>query len=146
MNDNMEMVGRILNIISIDTLEFLLAKPFGVIAPKRKGFDFEVEKANFYIENGNLKTDDFYLSGKLAEVDAHGRIGLAVHDYDLHITITPYITAFLPMNLALAGGPLVLGFVWISDKLIGSVFNGLLRQEYKVTGSWQHPIYKKITD
>lgn len=146
VDSNMEMVGKILNIFSVDSLEFLLSKPFGVIAPKRKGFDFEVQKADFTIRNGDLKTKDFYLYGRLAEVDANGSIGLVTHDYNLNVSITPLLTAFLPMNLALAGGPVIYGTVWLADKLMSGILNGFFRQDYHVTGTWRHPIYQKVKD
>jgi len=146
VDNKMEMVGKILNIVSVDSLEFLLSKPFGDIAPKKKGFDFEVEKADFTIQNGILKTKDFYLYGSLAEVNANGSIGLVARDYNLYVSITPFLTAFLPMNLSLAGGPVIYGFVWLADKLMSGILNGFFRQDYHVTGSWSHPIYHKIKD
>lgn len=144
-DNNLETVGNILNIISIDSLEFLLSKPFGTIASKRKGFDFEVEKANIDIVNGTLYTNNFYLKGKLAEVKSQGQIGLAKRNYNLYVTITPYLTAYLPMSLSLAGGPVMYGIVWTANKFMGGIFNVFFKKIYHVTGTWQKPIYQKVT-
>lgn len=144
VDNRYELLGSILNVFSIDSLEFILEKPFGLIAPKRKGFDFEVEKVNFKINKGMLITDDFYLHGKLAEVEAYGKIDLVHHLYDMHLEITPFLTSYLPMNLALAGGPAVLGMVRASDKLIGGILNRFFKQYYYVTGPWTKPHYQKL--
>lgn len=140
----MEILGRILSLLSIESLEHLLAKPFDLIAPKRKGFDFEVEEATFSIVNGTLHTNNFHLQGKLADVKAKGSINMVKQDYHLYITIFPYLTAFLPVNLAFTGEPVVTGMIWFVDKIMAVVVNRLIRVNYSVTGPWNNPIYKKI--
>lgn len=143
---DMEIIGGILNILSIAMLETLFSEPFSLIAPKRKGFDFETEEAYFEIVKGNLFTEDFRLKGKLADVKAKGRIGLAKRDYNLCVYITPFLTAYLPTSLALAGGPMVFGIVWAADKIMGELFNSWFMQTYRVTGPWEKPVYTKIVD
>jgi len=146
VSKKVEMLGRFLNAISIDSLQQLFSKPFGSIAPNRGGFDFDVEEGGVNIINGNVYTENFYLHGKLAQVKAQGRIGLVKRDYDLYVVITPFLTAYLPAYLALGPGIIMQKVILVSDKLTGGLLNGLFRINYHVTGTWSDPHYEKVSN
>jgi uncharacterized protein YhdP len=59
------------------------------------------------------------------------------------------VTSTLPIAGAIAGGPVIGAAAFLADKLVGDKFNRLTRVQYQVTGSWDNPVYErlsKITD
>ena len=60
------------------------------------------------------------------------------------MTVTPQLSASLPIAGAIAGGPAVGAAVFIAEKLVGDEFNRISRVQYQVDGTWDAPSYRKL--
>ncbi|HVV69121.1 MAG TPA: DUF3971 domain-containing protein [Gammaproteobacteria bacterium] len=136
-------LGRILNLLTIQSLQNLLLKPFSILTPKTS-FDFDDLTGDFTVTNGNAETKDALIKGDLAKIETEGRIGLGAKDYDLSVKITPFLTSSLAGASIFIGGPIVAAGVWVINKLIGGILNGLFSTTYHVTGSWTDPVFEKV--
>lgn len=136
-------IGRILNLLSLQNIPRSLTLDFSDWSTQ--GFPFDSLKGDFTIQNGNAFTRNTLLQGPLAKIEAKGRIGLGSKDYDLQMSITPYLTGSLPVAATLIGGPVVGAAAWVANKIVGPVVGQLTSHTYKVTGSWANPVIIKLS-
>ena len=141
--------GRLFGLFSFQTLPRRLLLDFTDLFGK--GLRFDNIEGNFDISNGNAYTNNLLLNGPAANVSITGRTGLAVQDYDQIVTVTPQITASMPIAGAIFG-PVGIG-VGAAIYLVGEMFNslnnnidGLLQHQYTITGSWDKPVIEKIKE
>jgi len=131
-------IGRILNLLSLQSIPRRLTLDFSDLL--QKGFAFDVMKGAFNIQNGDALTDDAYLDGPIAKVEIKGRIGMANKDYNLLMMTTPYITSSLPIAATIVGGPIAGAATWLGSKVFSGVVNSMTMHTYKVTGPWDKPV------
>lgn len=126
--------GRMLNLFSLQILPTLSQL-------SKKGFDFTVMKAHFELKNGNATMSKAMVDGPIAKVILKGRIGYVAEDYDVVMTVRPYVTSSLPAIAGLAMANPVIGVVgWVVNKLVISpAVSRAVQFKYKITGSWQKP-------
>jgi uncharacterized protein YhdP len=131
-------IGRILNLLSLQSIPRRLSLDFSDLV--QKGFPFDVMKGDFRMKNGQVFTDEAYLNGPIAKVTMRGRIGLAARDYDVWMMTTPYLTSSLPVAATIVGGPIAGAAAWAGSKLLSPVVNRITTHTYRVTGSWDQPL------
>jgi uncharacterized protein (TIGR02099 family) len=136
--------GRVFGLLSLQTLPRRLSLDFSDVF--KKGLSFDRIKGSFLLERGDAYTTNFYLDGPAARIDISGRTGLAVKDYDQLVTVTPHVTASLPLAGALVGGPVAGGVLYAIDKLFKPTIEKITRYQYTITGSWDNPQIVKLTD
>ncbi len=136
-------LGRVLNLLSLQNLPRRLTLDFSDLFTQ--GFSFDKIKGDFVINNGNAVTQNIYLNGPVAKVEAKGRIGLGTQDYNLQLTVTPYVTSSIPVAAALAAGPVVGAAAWVANKVLGGVVNHITSHTYQVTGTWSNPSIVKMS-
>ena len=136
-------LGKLLNLFSLQSLPRRLTLDFSDIT--RGGFNFDMMKGNFSINQGQVTTNNAYLDGPIAKVEIKGRIGLAAKNYDLRMLITPYITSSVPVVAAFAGGPVVGAAAFVAQKVLGNVVGKITSNMYHVTGSWDSPNIVKLS-
>ncbi|PCI20826.1 MAG: TIGR02099 family protein [Piscirickettsiaceae bacterium] len=136
-------VGRVFGLLGIDTLKRRLQLDFSDLV--RKGLSFDKIKGRFIIVNGDARTDNLYVESPSSRLDIAGRIGLGKEDYDQLITVTPKSTESLPLAGAIAGGPLLGAAIYIVQKVAGKTVNKLAGYQYHVTGSWNDPKIKQLS-
>ncbi len=136
-------IGRILNLLSLQSLPRRLTLDFSDLFSK--GFTFDDMAGNFTIVRGNAMTTNSYLNGPIAKVEAQGRIGLGAKDYNLMMTITPYLTSSIPVVATIAGGPIVGAVAWVANKIFGSLVNHITSVAYRVRGGWANPVIDKVS-
>lgn len=134
--------GRLLNILSISSLPKRLQLNFSDLT--HKGFDFETINGDFSLREGSAYTTNARVEGSVADIDIHGRIGLASRDYNVRFTVVPNLTSSLPMVATLAGGPIAGALTWAADKMLGSQVNKISSSIYQVTGPWEKPVVKPV--
>lgn len=134
--------GRVFGLLSLQTLPRRLTLDFSDVF--KKGFSFDRIKGSFLMEAGNAYTTNLYLEGPAARIDISGRTGLAVKDYDQLVTVTPHVTASLPLAGALVGGPVAGGVLYALDKLFKSTIDKITEVQYTITGSWDDPEIVKL--
>lgn len=142
-----EGAGKLLSLFSLNSLQRRLSLDFRDVV--KEGFTFDTMKGHFVLMDGDAFTNDFTIEGTSVGIDIAGRTGLIARDYDQLVTVTPQVTSTLPIAGAIAGGPVIGAAAFLADKLVGDKFNRLTRVQYQVTGSWDNPVYErlsKITD
>lgn len=137
-----EGAGKLLNLFSLNSLQRRLSLDFTDLT--REGFSFDKMKGTFVITDGSAYTDDFVIEGSSAIIKISGRTGLAAHDYDQLIQVTPQVSSSLPLAGAIAGGPAVGAAVFLAERLVGKKFNRMAEVKYRVTGSWDKPVYTRL--
>ncbi len=136
--------GKLLSLFSLNSLQRRLSLDFSDVV--KEGFSFDTMKGNFVIMDGDAFTNDFTIKGTSVRIDIAGRTGLSKRDYDQLVTVTPQVTSTLPLAGAIAGGPVIGAAVFLADKLVGDQFNRLTRVQYQVTGSWDKPVYQRLSE
>lgn len=131
-------IGRILNLLSLQSIPRRLSLDFGDLLDK--GFVFDDMSGDFVMQNGNAITNNGVLNGPIAKIKITGRIGLGHKDYDLTMTTIPYVTSSLPLAATIVGGPIVGAATWLGNKVFGGVVNKIVGKTYRIKGSWDKPI------
>lgn len=134
--------GRVFGLLSLQTLPRRLTLDFSDVF--KKGFSFDRIKGSFLLERGDAYTTNLTLEGPVAQIDISGRTGLAAKDYDQLVTVTPHLTASLPLAGALVGGPLAGGVLYAIDKLFKPAIDKISQVQYAITGSWSEPKIVKL--
>ncbi len=126
--------GRLMNLFSLQILPSLSHL-------SSKGFDFTMLKGHFDLKNGNATTSTVMMDGPIAKVVAKGRIGFVAQDYDIVMTVRPYVTSSLPTIAGLALANPIIGLVgWVVNKVVISpAVSRAMQFEYQITGPWQKP-------
>lgn len=110
----------------------------------KKGFPFDVMRGNFTVKNGNIYTQDTYWEGPVARVAMQGSISLPNRNYDLYLSVTPYITSSLPVVATIAGGPVVGITTWVADKLLSKHVAKIMTYSYHMRGPWEKPAVVQV--
>jgi uncharacterized protein YhdP len=136
-------IGRVLNILSLQTIPRRLTLDFSDVF--EKGYSFDSVKGDFTMQKGDLMTKDFRFDGPVAKVRINGRIGLSKKDYDFVMGITAHVTSSIPVAATLLWNPYVgLGALAVNT-LFGSKISNVTTTYYAVTGPWDKPVWKQVT-
>jgi uncharacterized protein (TIGR02099 family) len=131
-------LGRILSLISLDSIQRRLQLDFTDLS--KDGLSFDKMAGNFNIHAGRINTKDLYLDGSAARVELNGALSLPSKSIEANIGVLPNLTAGLPIAAAIAvGNPAVGAAVWLVDKLIGRQLKEITRYEYQVSGTLTEP-------
>lgn len=142
-NDAKMDLGRMLNLFSLQSIPRRLSLDFSDVFSK--GYAFDSVKADFNFNHGNANTTNMRFDGPLARVEIRGKIGLANKDFDLVLSVTPYVTSSIPVAATLITGQPVIGVAaWAVNKMIGGEVSKVATYYYSVTGSWLDPEWKGI--
>lgn len=127
--------GRMLNLFSLQNIPRRLSFDFSDVF--EKGYSFDYLRADFDFNNGNATTHNMVFDGTLAKVEIRGRIGLAKQDFDLILSVTPYVTSSIPVAATLLTGQPVIGIAaWAVNKMIGGELSKAVTYYYSVSGTW----------
>ena len=138
-------LGRLLNLLSLQSLPRRLTLDFSDIGAK--GFGFDVMKGDFVLNHGSAMTNNTYLDGPIAKVELKGDININKKIYNLSMLVTPYVTASIPLLVAtIAGSPVAGAAAWVAHKVFGGVVNSISSTLYKVTGPWDAPNVGKSSE
>ncbi len=135
-------IGKLLSIMSLQTLPRLFSFDFSAVT--NKGFTFDRITSRFQLKMGNANTNNLEIEGPVARVLMKGRIGLAAEDYDVQVQINPHVTQGIPVVAAFAGGPIAGATALVVNQLIGDkVVGSIVSYSYTLKGSWQKPIIQE---
>jgi len=134
--------GRVLGLLSFQALPRRLTLDFSDLF--QKGFAFDAIEGDFTVENGNARTDNLVMDGPAAHIVARGRVGLTAEDYDQRVTVTPNVSAGLPLAGALAGGVAGGAAALLVERLLKQQIDKIGRVEYQVTGPWSAPAVERV--
>jgi uncharacterized protein (TIGR02099 family) len=130
-------LGRIFGLLNLSALQRRLSLDFSDLF--KKGFSFDHMEGTFTLEEGNAYTNDLSIQGPAANIEIAGRIGLVDQDLDQLVTVTPKVTASLPIAGAVAGGPAVGAAVFLAQKVLGKRVDRVTNITYTVNGPWDNP-------
>jgi len=146
--DNTKMdMGRMLSLFSLQTIPRRLSLDFSDLF--EKGYSFDFMRGDFSLKQGSAFTQKpAVFEGPVAHVAAAGRIGLLAQDYDLNLSISPYVTDSLPVVAgALTLNPLVGAAAWLVNKAVLSrEVSKVATYNYKVTGPWNAPVWRSVSN
>ena len=129
-------VGRLFGLLSLQSLPRRLSLDFRDLFSD--GFAFDKISANAKINNGILRSDDFFMTGPAAEANIKGETNLKTETQNLKVKVVPHISDSLSLA-ALAGGPIVGAAAFVAQKILKDPFNKIASSEYVITGTWDNP-------
>jgi uncharacterized protein (TIGR02099 family) len=129
-------VGRLFGLLTLQSLPRRLSLDFRDLFSD--GFAFDKISANAKINNGILRSDDFFMTGPAAEAKISGETNLKTETQNLRIQVIPHVSDSLSLA-ALAGGPIVGAAAFVVQKILKDPFNKIASSEYVITGTWDNP-------
>lgn len=138
---NLSMVlGRLLNLFSLDSLQRRLRLDFTDVT--KKGYSFEKMSGTFNLAQGSATTKDAQFKSTIADIAFNGRIGYTTRDYDLNIRISPELTSSLPLVATIAGGPVAGIAALAAQKILNPKIKKVIAYHYHISGTWDNPQIK----
>ena len=92
--------------------------------------------ANAKIDNGIMRSDDFFMTGPAAETKIKGETNLVTETQRLKVKVTPHVSDSLSLA-ALAGGPIAGAAAFVAQKILKDPFNKIASSEYTIIGTWR---------
>lgn len=135
-------VGRLLGLVSLAELPRRLTLDFGDVFGK--GLAFDTITGEFRLADGNATTNDLAIRGPSANITVTGRTGLRGRDYDQDVYVVPHVGNSLPLVGAVVGGPFGAAAGLAVQGLLGRGLNKAASAHYRVTGSWDKPVFTLV--
>lgn len=136
-------LGRLLNLLSLESLPKRLMLDFNDLS--EKGFAFDKMRGEFTLSNGLATTPKSSIVGSVADVLMHGVIDVRDKTYRLHVSVKPHVTESLPMIATLTGGPVAGVITWLVNTVfVNPAVSEAAMVKYYVTGPWQKPQMTKL--
>lgn len=129
-------LGRLFGLISLQTLPRRLSLDFRDLFSE--GFAFDKISATARLDNGIMRTNDFFMTGPAAEAKIKGETNLKTETQNLKVKVTPHVSDSLSLA-ALAGGPIAGAAAFVAQKILKDPFNKIASSEYIITGTWNDP-------
>lgn len=137
-------IGRMLSIFSLQTIPRRLSFDFSDIF--EKGYSFDTIRGDFNFKNGDAYTQNMRIDGPVASVDINGIIGLRNKNYDLTISVTPYVTSGIPLAATLLTAQPLVGLAAMAVSTVLTTSGAkLITYHYQVTGPWSQPVWRTIS-
>ena len=134
--------GRVVGLLSLSELPRRLMLDFSDMF--KKGLVFDEIKGNITLKNGDAYTTGIKVESAVADVKLEGRTGLVKRDYDQLVHVVPKVGDTLPVASGVLFGTQIGALVLLFEKLMGKEIEKATERKYKVTGSWEKPIIKRI--
>ena len=134
--------GRIFGLLSFHTLPQRLLLDFSDVLGA--GLDFNKITGHFFMQGGQMYTDDLLMENPNSKILVSGRIGLKEKDYDQLVRVMPNVGSTLPIAGALAGGPATAAALFLANKLFNNPLDKISEIEYSVVGPWSNPKIEKL--
>jgi len=133
-NTNEVSLGRLLNIFSVRSLLQHITLNFTDLTAK--GLKYNTLKGKFSLKQGIATTNDAYLDGPIAKIKVKGKVNFLAKYYDLHLSVSPYVTSSVPMVIAILGGPVAGAVAWVVNKIVSPEIGKAFGSTYDVKASW----------
>ncbi len=130
-------VGRLLGLLSLQSLPRRLSLDFRDLFSD--GFAFDKITATAKIDQGILRSNDFFMDGPAAEAKIKGETNLKNETQNLKVKVRPHVSDSLSLA-AFAGGPIAGVAAFVAQKLLKDPFNKIVQSEYVIAGTWNKPI------
>lgn len=136
-------LGRLLGLLSLQSLPRRLALDFRDVVGE--GFAFDQLHGNVRIEEGIAHLENMRINSSVAQISITGETNLARETQQFRIKVVPSVGESLSLGAAVALNPTIGITSLLLQKLLRNPVNHALAFEYQVSGSWNAPVYTKIT-
>lgn len=133
--------GKVLSIFSLQTLPRRLKLDFSDLS--QNGFSFDQFKGDFQLKNGVMNTQNSIMDGPVAYVSMSGDVDLVKQLFSLHVKVSPYVMASLPVVATIVGGPVAGIATWAASKILNQGMYKVAAYSYKVSGPWSDPVVEQ---
>ncbi|MEM8844864.1 MAG: YhdP family protein [Pseudomonadota bacterium] len=136
--------GRLLALLNLSALTRRLSLDFKDVT--KKGFAFDSIEGKIRLsKGGELYSRKIEIKSSAAEIRISGTTNLVEQTYDQEIIVVPSLSGTLPVAGAVVGGPVGAAAGVVVDRLARIVgLNRVVEYDYKMTGTWQNPVIKKL--
>lgn len=136
-------LGKLLSILSLQTLPRRLKLDFSDLS--HNGYSFDEFKGDFKITHGLMRTKNSFIDGPIAWVGMVGELDIVKQLYNLDLTVSPHVTASLPVVATIAGGPVAGIATWVVSKMINQGMQKVSAYTYTISGPWKQPVVQQIS-
>jgi uncharacterized protein (TIGR02099 family) len=136
-------VGRLLGLLSLQSLPRRLTLDFSDLFSS--GFSFDKIAATVNIDKGVMRSNNFMMSGPVADVKMKGETNLQKETQQLYIKVIPNVSDSVSLA-ALAGGPLAGAVAFLAQKILKDPLGKITSSEYEITGTWNNPQEDKTSN
>ena len=134
--------GRLIGLLSLQTLPRRITLDFHDIFSD--GFAFDTLTANVAMNQGQVSTHDFDMTGPSARVVLSGTINLMEETSALQARVSPAVGGSVSLATAVLGGPVAGAASYLLQKLLKNPLDRVLTYEYSIEGSWDDPQIKSL--
>lgn len=136
---------RLLELLSLQSLERIATFRADPTGPSKAGFPFDEIKSRLRVDRGILRVDDYAIEGPVARIKLVGESDMINRTWDINASVVP--------NLDASGAALATGFAvnplfgvgamvtqWVLKKPLQAAFT----QRYHVSGPWDAPTVQSL--
>ncbi|SIT42681.1 putative membrane protein [Paraburkholderia ribeironis] len=136
-------VATLLGVLSLQSLARIATLDFRDVIGE--GLPFSSVTATAEIRNGIGRTDNFRMVTAPARVDMTGSVDLAQKTQDMHLHVTPTVSAGAAVIAAAIINPLLGLGALAADFALSHSLSHVLAREYAITGTWAKPHVERVT-
>ncbi|MEE9451723.1 MAG: AsmA-like C-terminal region-containing protein, partial [Gammaproteobacteria bacterium] len=136
-------IGKLLNILNLQTLPRRLTLDFSDLT--KKGYSYDVFAGHLNLRSGDVEVVGAYFNGPVAYLRINGDIDLVNNYVDLIVSVSPRLTASLPIIATIVGGPVVGAATWVAEKVVTMGLRAKSMLAYEVKGSWDDMQIERIS-
>ncbi|CDL82453.1 AsmA2 domain-containing protein YhdP [Xenorhabdus szentirmaii] len=129
--------GQLLRLISFDALLRKLQLDFSDTFSN--DFNFDSIRGDSTIKEGVVYTDNFFIDGLAADINATGKVDLVRRQINMELVITPEISTTVGVATAFAVNPVAGAAVFAATKVLGPLWSKISVIRYRLTGSLEQP-------
>ncbi|WP_118183518.1 YhdP family protein [Paraburkholderia phosphatilytica] len=137
-------VAKLLGVISLQSLARFATLNFKDVIGE--GLPFERVTGSAQIDNGIARTDNFQLVTAPARADMSGTVDLAHETQDLHVHITPTVSAGAAVVAATVINPFLGLGALVADFALSHGISSAFARDYAINGSWAKPHVERVRD
>lgn len=134
--------GRLLNVLSLDSISHLISMNF--LSLTKKGFAFDYLHGGLEFSRSVLFAEGIEMNSAIADLQIHGKMSLTNQSNDLMMSVFPKLSSSLPTILGFTGGPIVGAAAWVANKLVSPAVGQMMQMHYHIGGTWEKPVVEKI--
>ncbi|WP_144638467.1 YhdP family protein [Bordetella genomosp. 13] len=137
--------ARLLEVLSLQSLQRLIKLDVNPIDVLREGFPFDTVRGNMKIGGGVVTTDGYKINGPVAAVSLEGKADLVAERWDMRAVVVPNLDASgAAVVTALAVNPLVGLGAFVTQWLLKEPLAEAMSVRYRVTGPFDDPKVESV--
>ena len=133
---------RLLNVLGVQSLLENISTGFSPLWVR--GLPFDTVGSDFTFAQGHIQFKRLKIASSSVNLQVNGNVNTLSKKLNLLLSVKPTLTSSVPLIAGLAGGPLVGAATWLVNKLMSPMLGHAAAQEYRLTGSWDHPKLVKV--